>query len=102
MIDELGYLTLNSEQVNGFFKLMEHRYSRKSTIITTNLDYPQWYDLFQQRSLVDALLDRLKHHCITIKIAGSSLRVTADDKVSNPIGLTWDNRAASIPSASGS
>jgi len=82
VIDELGYLTLNSEQVNGFFKLMEHRYSRKSTIITTNLDYPQLYDLFQRRSLVDALLDRLKHHCITIRISGCSLRVPSDDRVS--------------------
>ena len=81
VIDELGYLTLNSEQVNGFFKLMEHRYSHKSTIITTNLDYPQWYDLFQRKTLVDALLDRLKHHCITIRITGSSLRVPAGEPV---------------------
>jgi DNA replication protein DnaC len=73
--DELGYLTLNPEQVNAFFKLMEQRYGRKSTIITTNLDYPRWYDLFQRKSLVDALLDRLKHHCITIRISGHSLRV---------------------------
>lgn len=76
LIDELGYLTLNSEQVNGFFKLMDERYSRKSTIITTNLDYPQWYDLFKRKPLVDALLDRLKHHCITIRISGPSLRAS--------------------------
>jgi DNA replication protein DnaC len=75
VIDELGYLTLNSEQVNAFFKLMDERYSRKSTIITSNLDYPQWYDLFERKPLVDALLDRLKHHCITIRISGPSLRV---------------------------
>jgi DNA replication protein DnaC len=74
VIDELGYLTLNSEQVNAFFKLMDERYSRKSTIITTNLDYPEWYDLFRRESLVDALLDRLRHHCITIRIDGPSLR----------------------------
>jgi DNA replication protein DnaC len=74
VIDELGYLTLNPEQVNAFFKLMEQRYSRKSTIITTNLDYPQWYDLFRRKPLVDALLDRLHHHCITIRISGNSLR----------------------------
>jgi DNA replication protein DnaC len=74
VIDELGYLTLNPEQVNAFFKLMDERYSRKSTIITTNLDYPEWYDLFQRKSLVDALLDRLQHRCITIRIAGPSLR----------------------------
>lgn len=75
LIDELGYLTLNSEQVNAFFKLMDERYSRKSTIITTNLDYPQWYDLFKRKPLVDALLDRLNHRCITIRISGPSLRV---------------------------
>lgn len=75
LIDELGYLTLRPEQVNAFFKLMGERYGKKSTIITTNLVYPEWYDLFQRKSLVDALLDRLKHHCITIRIKGPSLRV---------------------------
>ena len=74
LIDELGYLTFKPEQVNAFFKLMGERYGRKSTIITTNLDYPDWYDLFQRKTLVDALLDRLKHHCITIRINGPSLR----------------------------
>jgi len=75
VIDELGYLTLKPEQANAFFKLMEGRYGRRSTIITTNLDYGEWYDLFQRKPLVDALLDRLKHRCITIKIDGPSLRV---------------------------
>ena len=74
-IDEIGYLTLRPEQVNAFFKLMELRYDRKATILTTNLDYPEWYDLFKRKPLVDALLDRLRHHCITIRIKGPSLRV---------------------------
>ena len=80
VIDELGYLTLKPEQVNSFFKLMGERYGRKSTIITTNLDYPEWYDLFQKKPLVDALLDRLKHRCITIRIDGPSLRTPSDGK----------------------
>ena len=75
VIDELGYLTLKPEQRNAFFKLMGERYAKASTIITTNLDYPEWYELFQRKSLVDALLDRLKHRCITIRINGPSLRV---------------------------
>ncbi|MBE9521981.1 MAG: IS21-like element helper ATPase IstB [Anaerolineales bacterium] len=79
VIDELGYLTLKPEQVNAFFKLMGERYGKKSTIITTNLDYSEWYDLFKRKSLVDALLDRLNHHCITIRINGPSLR-THDDQ----------------------
>ena len=75
VLDELGYLSIKPEQANAFFKLMEMRYSRKSTVITTNLAYEDWYDLFKRKSLVDALLDRLKHHCITINIEGPSLRV---------------------------
>lgn len=80
VIDELGYLTLKPEQVNAFFKLMGERYGKKSTIITTNLDYSEWYDLFKRKSLVDALLDRLKHHCITISINGPSLRMPNDQQ----------------------
>src|SRR3989304_5835269 len=77
VIDEIGYLTLKPEQINAFFKLMGERYGKKSTILTTNLDYPEWYDLFQRKTLVDALLDRLKHHCITIRINGPSLRASS-------------------------
>jgi DNA replication protein DnaC len=78
-IDELGYLTLKPEQVNAFFKLLDMRYGQRPTLITTNLDYPDWYELFQRQSLVDALLDRLQHYCITIRIDGPSLRVPDTD-----------------------
>ena len=74
LIDEIGYLTLKPEQVNAFFRRMDQRYGRVSTIITTNLDYPDWYTRFQNTPLVDALLDRLQHHCTTIRINGPSLR----------------------------
>lgn len=83
LIDELGYLTLSNEQSNAFFKLMDMRYNKKPTIITTNMDYHQWYDLFAHKSLVDALLDRLQHHCITIHINGPSLRAPAQDTEAN-------------------
>lgn len=79
VIDELGYLTLKPEQVNAFFKLMGERHEKKSTIITTNLDYPEWYGLFERKSLVDALLDRLKHRCVTIRIDGPSLRTPSSE-----------------------
>jgi DNA replication protein DnaC len=79
VIDELSYLTLKPEQTDMFFRLIDQRYSRTSTIITTNLDLPAWYDLFQRKSLVDALLDRLQHHCVTIRIDGPSLRGPASE-----------------------
>lgn len=74
LIDEMGYLNLRPEQSNIFFKLMEERYGRKATIITTNLDYEQWYDFLGNKEMVSALLDRLRHHCHTIRIDGVSLR----------------------------
>ena len=74
VIDELGYINVKPEQSNIFFKLMEERYNRFSTIITTNLDFPEWHNFLGQQSLVDALLSRLRHHCHTIRIKGVSLR----------------------------
>ena len=59
VIDELGYLTL-------------------TTIITTNLDFEAWYDVFKQKELVDAMLDRFKHACTTIRIDGPSLRTPSE------------------------
>lgn len=73
-IDELGYLNLKPEQTNIFFKLMEERYRRKPTIITTNLEYDEWHNFLGNKSLVDALLSRLRHQCHTIRITGASLR----------------------------
>jgi DNA replication protein DnaC len=73
-IDELGYLNLRPEQSNIFFKLMEERYGQRPTLITTNLDYDDWYEFLGQKAMVGALLDRLRHHCHTIRIEGPSLR----------------------------
>jgi len=74
LIDEMGYLNLKPEQTNIFFKLMEERYNRRATIITTNLDYDEWQQFLGNRPMVDALLSRLRHHCQTIRIDGPSLR----------------------------
>jgi DNA replication protein DnaC len=74
LIDEMGYLNLRPEQTNLFFKLMEERYTRRSTIITTNLDYDDWYGFLGRKEMVGALLSRLRHHCHTLRIDGPSLR----------------------------
>jgi DNA replication protein DnaC len=74
VIDEMGYLNLRPEQTNIFFKLMEERYRRRATVITTNLDYDEWHHFLGNKVLVDALLDRLRHQCHTVKIDGPSLR----------------------------
>lgn len=74
VVDEMGYLNLRPEQTNIFFKLMEERYRRRSTIITTNLEYEEWHNFLGNKALVDALLSRLRHQCHTVRIDGPSLR----------------------------
>lgn len=74
LIDEFGYLTLKPEQSNIFFKLMEERYHCHSTVITTNLAYDEWHNFLGNKSMVDALLSRVRHYCHTVTIDGPSLR----------------------------
>jgi DNA replication protein DnaC len=98
VVDELSYMTLKPEQCNAFFRLMDQRYDRVSTIITSNLDPDEWHTVFQNRNLLDALLDRLQHHCIKIHIVGPSLRAPvkesrttrngASNKAKNPTAAT--------------
>ena len=63
---------LRPEQANIFFKLMEERYHRHSTIITTNLIYDEWKTFLGNQSMVEALLSRVRHYCHTV--TGASLR----------------------------
>jgi DNA replication protein DnaC len=74
LVDEFGYLNLKPEQSNTFFKLMEERYHRHSTIITTNLVYEEWQNFLGNKSMVEALLSRVRHYCHTVTIDGPSLR----------------------------
>lgn len=74
VIDEMGYLNLRPEQTNVFFRLMQDRYRRKATIITTNLEYEEWHNFLGNKALCDALLSRLRHQCHTVRIDGPPLR----------------------------
>ena len=74
LIDGLGCLNLKPEQSNVFFKLIEERYHRHSTIVTTNLGYEEWPAFLGNPSMVEALLSRVRHYCHTVTIGGPSIR----------------------------
>ena len=67
IVDEFGYLNLKPEQSNTFFKLMEERYHRHSTIITTNLVYDEWQNFLGNKSMVEALLTRQGFALISLR-----------------------------------
>lgn len=74
LIDELGFLTIRPEQANIFFRLIEERYHRHPTIITSSLDYAEWPSFLGNPGMVEALLSRVRHYCHTVSITGPSLR----------------------------
>lgn len=75
IIDELGYLPLNQGDERLLFQLIDKRYENKSTIITTNLNFDEWGDLFSDEKIAAAILDRLLHHATVIPITGKSYRI---------------------------
>ena len=57
-----------------FFQLIDRRYEKKSTIITSNINLSDWSDIFVDNMLASAILDRLVHHSSIVNILGSSYR----------------------------
>lgn len=69
LIDELGYCEPKDGQINNFFRLVENRYNKKPTLITTNLGYKEWPKFLGNGPMAAALLRRLLHNCQTITFA---------------------------------
>ena len=75
IIDEIGYLPVDKQGANLFFQLIAKRYEKHSTIITTNMTFNKWGDVFSDNVLANAILDRLLHHSTIININGNSYRI---------------------------
>ena len=74
IIDEIGYLPITKEEANMFFQLINMRYEKNSTIITTNKEFSKWGEIFGDVTIASAILDRLLHHSTVEKITGKSYR----------------------------
>lgn len=74
IIDEVGYLPIDIEAANMLFQLINKRYEKNSTIITTNKPFSKWGELFGDNMIANAILDRLLHHAHVINITGNSYR----------------------------
>jgi DNA replication protein DnaC len=68
VIDELGYIEVDSAQIGLFFSLMQKRHKKKCTIITTNLGFAEWSTFLKNKHLAAALIDRLTEHCVVINM----------------------------------
>ena len=75
IINELGYLPIDKEDSNLFFQLIDGRYEKKSTILTTNINFNDWDSVFYDAVVANAILDRVLHHSHVVTINGRSYRV---------------------------
>lgn len=72
--DELGYLSFSRAGAELLFQVFADRYERRSLLITSNLAFSDWGQIFQGERMTAALLDRLTHHCEIFEMNGESYR----------------------------
>lgn len=77
IIDEIGYLPIGEEEAKMFFQLIDMRYEKKSTIITSNINLSDWWKVFSDSLIASAILDRLVHHSSIVNILGNSYRTAS-------------------------
>lgn len=75
IIDELGYISFDKEGAELLFSHLSLRAGRKSTIITSNLSFLKWQEIFHDPVLTAALTDRLTHKSHVVNMIGSSFRM---------------------------
>ena len=75
IIDEIGYLPFDRQGANLFFQLISRRYERGPMILTSNQSFGAWGEVFGDRVIATAILDRLLHHAVTLNIRGNSYRL---------------------------
>jgi DNA replication protein DnaC len=77
IIDEIGYLPIGEQEAKMFFQLIDKRYEKKSTIVTSNINLSEWNSIFVDNMIASAILDRLVHHSTIVNILGSSFRTAS-------------------------
>ncbi|MCZ4540440.1 IS21-like element helper ATPase IstB [Dietzia maris] len=93
IIDEVGYIPFDSDAANLFFQLVAHRYEQGSILVTSNMPFGRWGEIFADDIVAAAMIDRLVHHAEVLTLGGQSYRtktrrdlMTAQTGVSQLVG----------------
>jgi len=77
VIDDIGYVQQNREEMEVLFTFLAERYERKSVMITSNLVFSEWDRIFKDPMTTAAAIDRLVHHAVILELTGKSHRTKA-------------------------
>jgi len=75
IIDDIAYVQQNREEMEVLFTLLAERYERGSVLLTSNLAFSQWEQIFKDPMTTAAAIDRLVHHCIILELNVKSYRM---------------------------
>ena len=84
IVDELGYVPLSKTGAELLFEIFFQRYEQASTLVTSNLPFNEWTEIFGSERLTGALLDRLTHHVHILELNGESYRLEHSKKARPP------------------
>ena len=87
MLDDLLISPLSQDDQKELLEIVEERYDRKATIVTSQLPIKAWHDAMQDPTLADAILDRLVHNAYKVELKGESMRKkrTTLDRKTEPV-----------------
>ena len=80
IIDDIGYVQQNRQEMEVLFSLLAYRYERGSVMITSNLPFSQWEAIFKDPMTTAAAIDRLVHHSVILELNLKSYRIEAAKK----------------------
>ena len=97
IMDELGYIPLDRQGAEHLFGFFSQCYEQVSLVVTTNLPFVDWPQIFaNDQRMTGALLDRLTHHVHIIAIEGDSFRLKANAKSKKAAAVTKPPKADSV------
>jgi len=79
IIDEIGYIPFDQHAANLFFQLISSRYEQASVLVTSNMPFGRWGEVFGDDVVAAAMIDRLVHHAEVIALKGDSYRIKDRD-----------------------
>ncbi|AFC42719.1 transposase [Mycobacterium intracellulare MOTT-02] len=75
VVDEVGYIPFEQDAANLFFQLVSRRFEHASLILTSNLPFARWGDVFGDQVVAAAMIDRIVHHADVLTLKSSSCRL---------------------------
>ena len=75
IVDEVGYIPFDQDSANLFFQLVSSRYEHASLVLTSNLAFSRWGEVFSDATVASAMIDRIVHHAEVLNLTGSSYRL---------------------------